>query len=308
MTQTRTQSRPQNLMTVQFDAKTDYSRRRLSKRQRFNRRRRYKQTRKLVNTVRNFNVGSTHLVRRSLALLSSASAKSNAISYGLNSLNGTSTDTYNTCNDIGEFFKEIDATSWAAVNSASVGQNHKLYTYHGTAEYTIRNSHATNDVIVEAYFIRGTRPLNYAMSPSPTDLYSVGFKKQAKATDPNTAAGFDSELSFDDIGVTPFQNSMFCRHYSIYKRQKFRIEPGAEVSFVINDRRRRTYTMDTTRTFATDRNYTGVLFQQQGPPDATGGVETPAIATTVTYMCTRRYRLKMFRDNLPKDAFETTDP
>lgn len=296
-----------NVLSTHNDAKTDYGRRRLSKRQRRKQRRRYKRTRRLVNTVRNANVGSTHLVRRSLALLTTTAGVSNAIGYGLYGLNGTSTDTYNTTNDVGEFFKEADSTSWANVNSSSVGQNHKLYAYHATAEYTIRNS-GSADVIVEAYYIRGTRPINYTMAGDPAQLYDRGFNKQALATDPNTGASFDTQLAFTQIGVTPFQNSIFCRFYKIYKRQKMRIEPGQEISFVVTDRRRRTFTMDMARTFATDRNYTGVLFQQMGVPDASAGVETPAIPSTVTYMCSRRYRVKMFRDNLPKDSFETTDP
>jgi len=297
-----------NMMTAQHDAKTDYSKRRVGKRQRRRMRKRYKRKRRLVNTIRSSNVGTTHIVRRSLCLLTSGVGVSNSVSYGLYGLNGTGTDTFNTCNDIGEFFKEMDATSWAAVNNSAVqGQNHKIYSYHATAEYTIRNT-GDKDVIIEAYYIRGRKGLNYAFAPNPTDAYFGGFNKQALATDPNTGNAFDTQLSATQIGVTPFQNSLWCRYYRVYKRQKFRIEPGAEVSFVLTDRRRRTFTMDQARTYATDRNYNGVLFQQQGPPDATGGVETPAIATAVTYMCSRRYRLKMFRDNLPKDAFETTDP
>lgn len=300
-------SAPGNMMTPQHDAKTDYSKRRIGRRKRRILRKRYKRKRRMINTVRAANVGTTHIVRRSLAQITTTPGVSNAVSYGLYGLNGTGSDAFNTCNDIGEFFKEMDATSWAAVNTPlTESQMHKIYTYHATAEYTIRNT-GDNDVIVEAYFIRGRKPLNAAWA-NPTDTYFGAFNKQALATDPNTGNPFDAQLAATQIGVTPFQASMFCRYFNIYKRQKFRLEPGAEVSFVVTDRRRRVFQMDRARTFAFDRNYTGVLFQQQGPPDASGGVPTPAIASSVTYMCARRYRLKMFRDNLPKDAFEVTDP
>lgn len=303
---TRTSPTTSNMMTAQFDAKTDYRKRRLSKRQRRFRRFRYRRNRRIVNLVRASNVGSSHIVRRSLALLTTSAGVSNAVSYGLYGLNGTATDTFNTCNDIGEFFDEMDPTSWAAVSNAGVvGQNHKIYAYHATAEYTIRNT-GEADCIIEAYFIRGTRPVNVAFAPNPTNMYFSAFIKQTTTTDPNTGNVFEGPLDATTIGVTPFQAAMFCRHYRIYKRQKFRIEPGAEVSFVITDRRPRTFTMDQSRIYATDRNYHGVLFQQQGPPDASSGVEDPAIPTSVTYLCTRRYRLKMFRDNLPTDAFETS--
>lgn len=297
-----------NVLTQHNDVKTDYARRRTTKRQRRIRTRRYKRTRRLVNTVRNFNVGSTHIVRRSLAQVTTTPGVSNNVTYGLYGLNGTPFETVNTHNDIGELFKEMDSASWASTNTPTTeGQNHRIYSYHATAEYTIRNN-TDFDVIVEAYYIRGKRPLNATLAANPTDLFNNGFNKQALASDPNTGAAFDGQLSSTQIGVTPFQNSLWCKYFNVYKRQKFRIAARDEISFVITDRRPRTFTMDTTRTYSIDRNYHGVLFQQQGPPDASGGVPTPATASALTYMCSRRYRIKMFRDNLPKDSFEITDP
>lgn len=295
-------------LTTHNDSKTDYSKRRLTKKQRFRQRRRYKRTRRMVNTVRNFNVGSTHIVRRSLALVSSPSNGSFSVTYGIYGLNGTPFETNNTTNDIGEFLREISPTDWNNTNSPTVvGQNHRLYCYHATAEYTLRNN-SNDDVLVEAYFIRGKQPLNAILAANPTDLYNNGFNKEQRASDPNTGNQFDTALSSTIIGVTPFQNAMFCRYFNIYKRQKYTIQPQSEVSFVITDRRVRSFTMDSVRTFSTDRNYHGVLFQQQGVPDASSGVETAAKPSVVTYMCARRYRLKMFRDNLPKSSFEVTDP
>lgn len=300
-----TRSGQSAVLTTQTDAKTDYRKRRVSKRMRRRRRVQYKRKRRLINTIRNANVGSTHIVRRSLALVTTASGVSDAISYGLYGLNGTTGDTFNTCDDVGEVFDEMDPVSWAAVsNPAVAGQNHKIYAYHATAEYTLRNTGST-DAIVEAYFIRGTKPLNVAFAPNPTNCYFAAFVKQSTASDPNTGNAFEGPLAATQIGVTPFQAQVFTRHYRIYKRQKFRIAAGQEISFVVTDSRPRTFTMDQSRIYSTDRNYHGVLFQQQGPPDATGGVETPAIATSMTYLCTRRYRIKMFRDNLVKDSFET---
>lgn len=295
-------------LTGQFDYKTDYAKKRTTKKQRKKQFKKRKYRRRILNIVRTSNVGTTHIVRRSLGLVTSPANQSDFCGFGMYGLNGDGAETLNTTNDVGEMFKEMDATSWAAVNNNTVqGQNHKLYFYHATAEYTIRNSHPSNDVIIEAYFIRGRAPVNYALYPSPTVAYDQGFNKQDLASDPNTGATFDAQLTSKMIGVTPFQNQQFCRNFKIYKRQKFRLPPGNEVSFVIHDRRSRTFTMDRVRTFATDRNYHGVLFQQQGPPSAVDP-PTAALPTSVTYMCVRRYRLKMFRDNLAKDAFETTDP
>lgn len=310
-TRTQTQKSAASSMPVtnQRDFKTDYARRRLTKWQRKRRWISRKRNRRIVNLVRGANVGSTHIVRRSLGLVSTSSSVSGYVSYGLYGLNGTSFDTVNTCNDIGEFFKEMDPASWASVNQPLVqGLNHKIYTFHATAEYTIRNNSESQVAIVEAYFIRGKRRMPQAYVHNPTDLYVNGFNRQTIAFDPNTGNLFDGQLAANQIGVTPFQNALFCRHLTITRRQKFIIAPGDEVSFVIKDGRRRVFTMDSTRSYSFDNNYIGVLFQQQGAPDAAGGVETPAAPSVLTYMCVRRYRLKMFPDNLPRDAFETTDP
>lgn len=301
-TATAGSSEPGGVLTGHFDAKTDYKRRRLGKRQRRKRRSRYLRTRRMVRAVRNFDVGSTHLVKMNYAGLTTAAGVSDAYAFGLYGLNGSTTQ-YNNTSDIAQIFTAIDPTSWAAVNAgATAGVNYRIYASHGTAEYTLRNTSA-NDAIVEAYFIRGRKPINYAYAMDPVQAYSAAFKKQALAKDPTTGASLSAtELAYTQLGVTPFQAALFCRDFSIYKRQKFVIPAGGDVSFVITDRRPRTFTMAQARTFSTDRNYHGVLFQQFGPPDASGGTPTPALSSSVTYMCTRRYRIKMFRDNLPLDA------
>lgn len=306
------QGRAQNVtngsapLTGQFDYKTDYSRRRKSKRQRRRSYRRSKRRRRLLNIVKTSAIAPVHLVRRSMFGLTTATQKSDAVSYGMYGLNGTANDTFNTCDDIASIFKQMDKFSWDNALAPNVPtNNHKLWFMHATLEFTIRNT-GNQDALIEAYFIRGRRSVDLVWG-NPTNLYSGGFRRQNLARDPNTPAGtFERELAFTDIGVTPFQNSLFCKSYNIYKRQKFRIPPGGEINFVVSDRRPRTFTMVSSYPVVTDRRYHGVLFQQQGSPDATSGAETVALPTTVTYLATRRYRFKMIRDSLVTDAFDTT--
>jgi hypothetical protein len=170
-------------------------------------------------------------------------------------------------------------------------------------EMTIRNVGTENDAIIEAYFIRGTRPLESAWL-SPTDCYGRGFYRQPRAEDPDTGATYDAPLSFKQIGVTPFQNQIFSRHYNIYKRQKFRLPPGNEINFVIHNGRPTAFATSDTYNYASDRRYHGVLFQQQGSPDAS----TTAQTTQVTYLSVRRYRCKFIPGNFVMGAYETTDP
>lgn len=292
-------------LTGQFDYKTDYSKRRPSKKQRKRIHYRRKWQSRVIRTVRNGNVGSVHLVKNSSATLTSTAGVSNAVCYGLNTLNGTASDTFNTCNDMGEFIKEKDLTSWTNFNANSTVeyQESKLWVMHGTMEMTIRNTHATNDALIEAYYIRGKRPLPSSWN-NPCDTYVRGFYRQGRAQDPDTGALYDASLTFDMIGVTPFQCAQFSKHYNIYKRQKFRIPPGNEINIVIHQPRMTVYSTGNTYNYATDRRFHGILFQQQGSPDGT----TIAQATSVTYLSVRRYRAKFIPSNFVMDSKEVTDP
>lgn len=293
-------------LTGQFDFKTDYAKRRKTLKQKKRSRKRRRWARSVVKAVRTANVGTVHLIKNSKATVTTDDGSSDAVSYGLYGLNGVAGDTFNTCNDVGEFIKEKDATAWNNYNSTSSSnyyQQSKLWVNHATMEMTIRNTHATNDAIVEAYYIRGRRPLESAWL-SPTDCYARGIMRQIRAEDPDTGGLYDQALHFKQIGVTPFQSQIFCRHFNIYKRQKFRIPPGNEVSFVIYSRRPHAFATSDTYNFATDRRYHGVLFQQQGSPDGS----TTAQPTSVTYLSVRRYRAKFIPANFVMGAMEVTDP
>lgn len=294
-------------LTGQFDYKTDYRKRRVSRRRRRVFKRRRKWRRKVVNTVRNANVGTTHVLRRDAAVLNSGANLTDACSFGLYGQNGT-TNTgsvataggLNTCCDVRELFREISSVDWDnALSNDTVAKHHKIYSMHATMEMTLRNR-GTNDAIVEAYFIRGTRPTFSGTDANPTNIYAQAFNKMNTAVDPNTGNTFDPLTNgFKEVGITPFQAPWFCRHFKIYKRTKFRIPPGNEVSFVIHDRRPRVFVTATARTRATDKSYHGVLFQQFGSPSLGGGAETLALPTSIDYLSVRRYRIKLMRDNLP---------
>lgn len=295
-------------LTGQFDYKTDYRKRRIGRRRRRVIKRKRRWRRKVVNTVRNANVGSTQIHKISLGLLNTGSGLSDACSFGLYGQNGNQSALLNSNADIREFFREISNTDWNNQITTAASQNHKIYAMHATMEMTIRNR-GTTDAIIEAYYIRGRRPAPVTLDSvtgnpngSPVQVYADAFAKMALASDPNTGNSFDAKPTFKTVGITPFQAPNFCRHYNIYKRQKFRVPPGNEISMMIHDRRPRTFTMMNSQNRHTDRSYHGILFQQQGSPDDDGATQTSAQVTSVTYMSIRRYRIKMFRDNLEKTA------
>jgi len=302
-----TDNSPQAPLTGNFDYKTDYKKRRLGRRarrrQKFRRRRARKAWRRSKLAATNTN----HILKRSVFTLLTPESLSDSVCYGLYGISGTNAS-FNSTGDVGDLFAEMDSGSWAAANTiATPTFNHKIYFQHGTLEMTLRNT-GTNDAIIEAYFIRGRSPVNTNWL-SPTDVYSRGFVKQPITTNPGPALIndqiFETGLTYDMIGTTPFQNHIFTKAYTIYKRQKYRIPPGGEVNVVVSDPRPRTFGMVEAKTKITDRRYHGILFQQQGAP-AVGDPPLPALNTSVTYMAVRRYRMKMVRDNLVTDAFDTS--
>lgn len=288
-------------LTGHYDYKTDYRKRRLTRRRRrvFRRRRRWRN--RIIRTVRESTIGSSHILRRSFQPdVTSAAGSSASVSYTMYGLNGTADPALNTNNDIGLSFYQMDTTSWSNWESSTLSAvNNRLHALHGTMEVTMVNT-GENDALVEVYYIRARRRVEAAML-NPNHLYNIGFNKQGPTKEPDTGAQIGTELVPTELGVTPFQNSLFCRHFQIYKRQKFRIPVGGEVSFVKTDRRRRTYTLSGVKPFAWDRNTSGVLVQFQGVASA-GMVETPATPAKITFSVVRRYRFKFTRDDLPTDG------
>lgn len=294
-------------LTGQFDYKTDFKRRRLGKRQRRRQKFRRRRARKAWKRAKLSAANTTHLLKQSAFTLTSVENQSNSLCYGLYGINGSGTQ-YNSTGDVGAVFNEMDSSSWALANAPdSTSYNHKLYFQHGTMEITIKNT-GTVDALIEAYFIRGRRPVNTNWL-DPAHVYDRGFRKQAVAQNPNPTLlpdpNFESGLTFNIVGTTPFQCAEFCKDYSIYKRQKFRLPPGNEINIVVSDPRPRSFGMVESRPIMTDRRYHGILFQQQGSP-ASGDPPVLAQATQVTYLAVRRYRFKMVRDNMTTDALDTT--
>jgi len=262
-----------------------------------------KNARNIMSVVNRANTGAVHLMRRSAGQLTTSANTSDACGWGLNGLDGGTSTTFNGCDDIGIFLNQKDPTSWTNWNTAaSAAVDYKLYVQHAVMEVTIRNS-GVNDAIMEAYYIRGIKaiPNSFAL-PSPTDVYANGFNKQPRAQDPDTGATYTSDLSFATVGTTPFQNSVFCQNYKIYKRQKFRLPPGNEISVMITQKSN-WFDVTNTKNRVSDRRYHGILFQQQGCPDGTTS-EIYAKPSQVNYVCIRRYNCRFMPVKAPSDALQ----
>lgn len=295
-TRTATTSESRNApLTGHYDYKTDYRKRRLTRRGRRKFRRRRKWRRRILRTVREGTIGSSHIIRRSFAPdQTSAAGSSSSVSWMLYGLNGTNNPNLNTTNDIGQSMYEAsnaDWSNWTSTTLASV--DHKIHAYHGTMEVSIVNN-GGNDAWVEVYYIRARSRQDDAWG-SPNQVYQTGFLKQGPTIEPDSTNQIGTQLVSNEVGVTPFQNALFCRFFTIYKRQKFRVPGnGGEISFVVHDRRPRTYSLGGVKPFAWDRGTSGILVQWQGVAAGAVGEEPATVAspTIMSFTVVRRYRFK----------------
>lgn len=288
-------------LTGHYDYKTDYRKRRLTRRRRRVIRRRRKWTRRVVKAIRENAIGSSHIIRRSFAPdVAAAAASSASVSWMMYGLNGANDPNLNTTNDIGQSMFEATGPDWTNWESTTVSSvNHKIHSYHATMEFTMVNT-GVNDALVEVYYIRARRR-EAAAWLSPNNVFNQGFLKQKETREPDTGRQVGTELTPTELGVTPFQNALFCRMFNIYKRQKFRVPVGGEISFVMHDRRPRTFTLGGTKPFAWDRGASGVFVQFQGVATG-GGVPSPATPALMSFNVTRRYRFKFARDDTATDG------
>lgn len=290
-------------LTGQHDYKTDYRKRRLTRRGRFLSRRRGKWRRRVLKVTRESLVGSSHIIRREHDDIAAAANTSNSFVTGIYGLDGydggIGTFPLNVTNDVGSLFNELDTAAWNASRTA-VGNNRKLTYFSSSMEVTISNT-GTVPVLMEAYFIMGRNrvPSDWI---TPHQMYISGFNKQPQVV--NDAGGAivapDGPLSFSDLGTTPFQNAVFCRNYKIVKRMKFVIPAGSSISQMIRDTRPHTWTVQSAKGFVNDRAYKGILWQFQGHPSSANQAE----AATINVLNVRRYRAKLLPNTNTTDLFD----
>lgn len=309
-TRTKTKSNQRSTpLTGQFDYKVDYTKRRLGRKAQRRAKKTRKWRRKVVRTVQNNMIGTTHIVRRNFDSLSVGRDVSDACSFSLNGPDGQGTDGRNSQNDIGEILREMDPASWTALNVFDQpANNQRLFILNAIMEMTVRNS-GDNDAIIECYWWKAKTTTPNNVWPSAFQMYAESFNRQGRATNPEIPSNQlgEAQLSHVDVGVTPFQNQLFCRNYTILKRVKYRIQPNQEISFIMKGPSG-TYTAQQIKDKASIPKTMGVLFNQQGPPGPATS-EPPAAATVsqasrCEYLCVKRYRCKLLENNLAKDAFD----
>lgn len=290
-------------LTGYSDYKVDYKKRKLTRRSKRVIFRKRKWTRKVVRAVRESTTGSAHVVRSSFAPGRESPANGSAwFSATIYGLNGTNDPNINCCNDLGQAFFNADSTAWTNWDSNGPvldSRSQRIEAFHATMEFTMLNTGA-NDVLAEVYFIRA-RKRTERYYTDPSYVYETGFSKQDTTREPDSNTLMGSALAASQMGVTPFQNSLFCRTFNIIKRVKHRIQAGGEVSFIHRDARTRWFTLKDTKAYSMSNATSGVLVQFQGVPVA-GGAPSAAAPAQLTFTVQRRYRFKFLSGEMSTDA------
>lgn len=133
-------------------------------------------------------------------------------------------------------------------------------------EITLKNISGTNAVVVEMYYFKARKHLesDSVIPLAVEDYYADGFNSAEQ--------GFNvGAISAVTHGTTPFQSTLFTRHFKIWKKVRVQLGGGEVASFQIRDPRNHLIqTSDVVRYAANPRRFQGIFFQIYGQPDTTG--------------------------------------
>lgn len=312
-------------VTTQNDAVIDF---RSRKRKRGPRAKRGKLFRRKVTRVIQSQYPVNRVLHQSVMRLQTAQNFTDAVSYQLYGGDGVRDQNINPCSDLRhvfieslsgldfgtgtgtpgdkalEFDQQSDQTSPITQNELG---DPRIFFSGGLMETTFRNTHATNDCIVEVYqYITRATPLTGVIGGttpgfnSPLDAYAAGFAKQHPILSEGTGpAGLNIKggptQGFRSVGTTPFQSRLFTKYFRVVKRTRYRLGPGQEASFVHHFSKRFSLQPSQVRGRSCLRGITnGFIFQVQGSPGIVGAVPVLALPADVTFTNIRHYNIKYF--------------
>lgn len=321
-TRTATRNNNDNPLTEQRDYKVDYRRRRYSRKQRSG----IKRRRTFRKKVERANLRNTQLpkkvVRQSAYNSSSGSGESNFCSALMHSVDGRFAATPNPQADWREFFREGGtqyAQAWdnaanittSAANPAfpSVGYRSRGIMSMGcTMEVVVRNV-SPNQMTVNAYYVVCKRdvPAGYATIEA---LYDEGFRRAGRVSeDPLTGSNpWDPQIDSTAISATPFQSSLFCRHFTVMRRTKYELSPGHYFTVLTKDTKQRKLYMTSAIGNAFKKGWTeGWFFDFQGVINSDGIAEPQNPVGLLAVQILRRYAFSFLPLKLPQTSFDTID-
>jgi len=324
-TQHRSGNGGDNALTDHFDSKVDYRKKRPTRRRKM----RMRRTRKFRRRVEYANLRNTIIPSKvnqekiyTVTANQGFSAQAHALMHTVDGLfTGPGYDVANPSADWREFFREGGAGNQNAWDNASttltsatnpafppVGLRYRQIMSHGCVmEVTVRNV-GVNSATVNCYRVMCRRdvPSGYG---NIVNLYDEGFRRAGQVSEvPLTGANpWDSQIRADFISATPFQSSLFCRHFTIIRRTKYELSPGQFFSMVTKESKLRRANMTTFQTRMAKAGWTeGFFFDFNGVPILDTGIPVHG-AATLAFSVWRRYSLSFMPLKNLQTSLDTTD-
>lgn len=170
------------------------------------------------------NMGDMQVLVRSYTATMTATADGAQSVLGLPPMYGCLGSSSVGCNDVSEIFYSYGGRvnpSW----------DQKLITKSAVLDYKITAASSNPvDMYVDAYYCTARRDIPTALSNNTTGLITQCFSNVG-------AVSGGSQLTMADVGVTPFDNSEFCKLVKITKVRRYKIAAGDSISIQIRDPR-----------------------------------------------------------------------
>lgn len=321
-----------NPLTTQHDFKVDFKRRKRTRRVRRRQRRARKFTRRVVNSYMRYTTTPKHVAKLAQFNRTAAAEQSAYFACLLHTSDGVYTQD-NPQADWREFFREgstENAVGWDNIADPFAGpqypdvnrRNRAMRCTSSAMELTIRNT-GTNPALVNVY--RVVCRLNFPfVGFNLESLYEQGFVYSGRITEvtqpvegtgndglPPPLGMWDPQIGPLDLVATPFQSSLFTKHFTIYRRTKYQLSPGEEFSLLLKDSRPKYIDMNRMRGNSFVKGIThGYFVDFQGVPELVAGDPPTTRSATATLSIQKvvRYSINMLPEKRTATSFDFQDP
>lgn len=262
--------RSDGINTFQDQSDRLYTKRRVPRRKV----RKAKRWNRAVVKVINRSLSDRNFLRQSTAALTAAAGQQNAFSFSLNGCAGSLGQN----DDLSVIIGNITPSA------STFTQKYQLKS--AVMDLTITASNANSAVsFLDFYFVVSRKDAAAAFAQSHASVLVTGFTDM-------TGGG---SVTYQDYGVTPFQNPQFCQYFLITKVQRVQLGPGQTCSIMDKYNRLRilnTEDIDGALCFRKGISR-GILCIWSGGPSLTGA----ASASTLQINCTRTYQLNTLQNS-----------
>lgn len=245
-------------VTNQYDVRTQYTSKRMSK-QRRRRIKRFKRLALKINTADMAQQTQVFLDSRVVAGALNSQGYTGFLTYGPN---GTA--------NLNDDARQVFLTNYGVAGTAAELMFKSCYMDIELVNTTV----AGTTVVVDAYYVVCRKNVNNGNWGNLEQSFTTGF------TEMNTITG-GTTISAVTPGVAPFDAPNFCEKFKIYKKQRLVLSGGQVASFVIKDNKpKKIESTDVTQNTLL-RGQKGILFVFSSVVDATGNIPISQLSFSV---------------------------